>query len=282
MAIPQEESQKNIISIVIASYKRPGLAFKLASNLLEHKKPYEIIIVDQENTSQIDIDWINKNKIKLINLDKGNIARARNAGIKNSTCEIILFIDDDIEISKVSIDKHTEAFSNTNVVCCSGRVLNDGEEIPSETKVITGKTNFLGTKFTQQFWSTLKQEIDFPYGCNMSFRKTVLESVGGFDEVFPRIFDDIDIGFRIKKFGKIIFEPYAFAYHHKAKIGGSRIQESDTFLLYKYYGYYLGKNIIFPLNILSLGIRCVSAIKSSPKSFFIFVLYFFKGLFRLS
>jgi GT2 family glycosyltransferase len=263
MAIPQEESQKNIISIVIASYKRPGLAFKLASNLLEHKKPYEIIIVDQENTSQIDIDWINKNKIKLINLDKGNIARARNAGIKNSTCEIILFIDDDIEISKVSIDKHTEAFSNTNVVCCSGRVLNDGEEIPSETKVITGKTNFLGTKFTQQFWSTLKQEIDFPYGCNMSFRKTVLESVGGFDEVFPRIFDDIDIGFRIKKFG-------------------NRIQESDTFLLCKYYGYYLGKNIIFPLNILSLGIRCVSAIKSSPKSFFIFVLYFFKGLFRLS
>ena len=53
-------------------------------------------------------------------------------------------------------------------------------------------------------------------GCNMAFRKSFLEEIGGFDPVFRAAGDDVDICWRIQEKGWTIgFAPAAVVWHHR-------------------------------------------------------------------
>ncbi|MDO8611143.1 MAG: glycosyltransferase family 39 protein, partial [bacterium] len=172
-----------------------------------------------------------------------------------------------------TIINHLKSYENPEVIGVAGRVINDNESIPKNTDVETGKTNMFGLKFLYQFWSTKKQNVDFVYGCNMSFRKSILIKVKGFDIRFPKIFEEVDLSYRIKKLGHIIFEPDALVFHHKAKTGGIRPEENQNKqkLIFSNYGHYLAKNISFPLSLISFIIRIRSALNISIQTSISFV-----------
>ena len=53
-------------------------------------------------------------------------------------------------------------------------------------------------------------------GCNMAFRKSCLEAIGGFDPRFRTAGDDVDVCWRIQKEGFTIgFHPAAVVWHHR-------------------------------------------------------------------
>src|SRR5262249_35317376 len=53
-------------------------------------------------------------------------------------------------------------------------------------------------------------------GCNMAFRKKVLEAVGGFDPLYRVAGDDVDVGWKVLGRGeKIAFSPAAIVWHHR-------------------------------------------------------------------
>ncbi|RMF03009.1 MAG: hypothetical protein D6768_06920, partial [Chloroflexi bacterium] len=64
-------------------------------------------------------------------------------------------------------------------------------------------------------------EVDRLRGCNMSFRRSVLKQVGGFDPAFDAaaysVFEEVDVCTRIRRAGFIlIFEPQAAVHHLNA------------------------------------------------------------------
>src|SRR5437762_13716168 len=53
-------------------------------------------------------------------------------------------------------------------------------------------------------------------GCNMSFRKSALLTVGGFDPIFRKAADDVDICWRLLENGyRLGFSPSALVWHHR-------------------------------------------------------------------
>ena len=254
-------------SVVIATYNRPGLALNLVKQIREYHPKIEIIIVDQENSSKINPGDIKKYQIKYFNHEKANSSLAKNRGVRETTGEIVIFFDDDVEITKTTIKEHLNAYKDKNVVGVAGRVINDGEKIPKNSAVETGKTNFFGLRFIQNFWSTKKQSVDFPYGCNMSYRRSAIIKAGMFDPKLSKIFEEIDLGIRLsRKAGKIIFIPEALVYHHKAASGGIRPDEkkSKDQFVFKNYGYYLAKNVPFPFSLISLLVRTRTLLLKHP------------------
>lgn len=268
-------------SIIIATYNRPGLAVNLVKQIRKYHPEIEIIIVDQENSSGINSPDIEKCRIKYFNLEKANSSVAKNRGVMEATGDIVIFFDDDVEITKTTIKEHLNAYKDKNVVGVAGRVINDGEKIPENTAVETGKTNFFGLRFLQQFWSTKKQYVNFPYGCNMSYRRDAIIKAGMFDIKLSKIFEEIDLGIRIsRKLGKIIFSPETLVYHHKASSGGIRQDEkaNKERLVFKNYGYYLAKNVIFPFSLISLLARTRTLLLKHPfalKDFYQSYFYYF-------
>ncbi len=248
------------VTVVIPTYNRPGLAENLKRQILQYSPNCEVFIIDQSGSGE------------------PNTSRAKNEGLRKSTGEIIIFFDDDVEITKDTIPAHIKEYEDPNVIGVSGRVINDGESVPSSNDVVTGETNNYLTKFNKSFWSTKKQTVEFVYGCNMSFRKKVLLAVTGFDEKWPTplsAFEEIDLSFRAGKFGLISFSPYALVYHHRAISGGTRLDRKgrDT-QYYRSYGRLISKHVAFPFSLVSVTVIVARIIKESPSS----ILSFFVGL----
>lgn len=264
-------------TIIIPTFNRQILALNLAKQIRSIHKTVQIIIIEQEAVEVLSDKVLGSLNITYCDLEKANSATAKNKGIAEAKEDIIIFFDDDVEITKDTIPAHLKAYEDPQVIGVAGRVINDGESIPEKTDVITGKTNFLATKFLYQFWSTKKQEVDFVYGCNMSFRKSALKKISGFDEKFSKIFDEVDLSRRVKKIGQILFEPEALVYHHKAKSGGIRKdEEQKEDLVFRNYGYFIAKHVMFPFSIVTLVLRTITALKTHPPAVFSLLNGFFK------
>lgn len=236
-------------TVVIVTLNRKELASKLVTQIRKFNPSEEIIVIDQSGKQP-------------------NLCQGRNEGYKKALGEIIIYFDDDVEITENTIQSHLAEYEDDSVIGVAGRVINDDEPIPEKSAVLVGKVNNLLTDFTKNFWSTKKQIVEFPYGCNMSFRKNILAKVNGFDERIPApstAFDEIEIALRIKKFGKIIFSPTALVFHHRVTMGGTRA--GDSFRkkqYYQSYGRLIKKHTPSSVKILAVGQLIVRILKEAP------------------
>jgi GT2 family glycosyltransferase len=86
--------------------------------------------------------------------------------------------------------------------------------------------------------SSLKTETEWASGGNCSFRKSIIQEVGGFDELFlgNAIFEDADFSFRVRKHGlKIIHDPEAVIWHLAASRGGCDTRALDEVNFYYWF-----------------------------------------------
>src|SRR5207247_7695230 len=55
-------------------------------------------------------------------------------------------------------------------------------------------------------------------GCNMAFRREALEAINGFDPVYRKAGDDVDVCWRLQQAGYwITFAPGASVWHHRRR-----------------------------------------------------------------
>jgi len=272
-------------SIVIGTLNRPQVVLKLLLQLINQSKSvdFEVLVYDQstaENYKKLQNQFPKQENFKLIHLDKPNTCRYLNLGWKNGSSEIVLYLDDDVTITEKTITEHIKKYDDKSILGVAGRVINDKEKTLRSTQV--GKIISFGAIIKKNFFSKYSGFVDFPYGCNMSFRKSILKEFNGFDErLQPPIhsFNEVDLGCRItKRFPKsIFFNKEALVYHHRYKFGGTRsysekeVNDSNQFN----YGYSLGKNFTLLENILCFIRRLPYQLIKEPGA----ITQIFKGYF---
>jgi len=259
----KEASANPQITVVTGTLNRPQIVIQLITQLVEvSKKSFlEVIVVDQsllENFVKLKNQFPVLNNFTLVHFDKPNTCKYLNYGWKNAKAPIVLYLDDDVTITDNSVQSHIDAYTDPTIKAVAGRVINDGEMTSTNDKV--GKIMWFGAAFTKNFTYEKSAYVDYPYGCNMSYRKQTLEELDGFDEkLSPPIyaFNEVDMGFRISKKWKksIKFVPDALVYHHQYKRGGTRndfelkeVANSNNFN----YGYFVGKNFTLFENFIFL------------------------------
>lgn len=183
------------ISVVIPTYKRPRLVIRCLNSFLKQnfsQNRFEILVVDDgsgdETGDQIRA-WKQRNKIinlTYISQENAGPASARNRGIEKAKAEIIAFTDDDCEVDFDWLSAVFEYLKNNlNKLGVGGITYTD----PAKT-----------TPLTSQISNSI--ETDFPT-CNVAYRASILEEIGGFDETYPVTNEDIDITWRILEKGEI-------------------------------------------------------------------------------
>jgi GT2 family glycosyltransferase len=265
------------ITIVIGTLNRPKIVLSLIKQLVEKSKKilFEVFVIDQsapENYKELSDKFPKLSNFLLIHFDKPNTVKYLNYGWKNAKTPFVLYLDDDVTLTEDIIKSHIEAYKDSSINGVAGRVINDGEKISKGSMV--GKIKWFGAEFTKNFTFQKKTFVDFPYGCNMSFRKNILKELNGFDEnLYPPVysFNEIDLGLRINKKWRnsIIFLPKALVYHHQYPRGGTRndfeikkVIESNNFN----YGYFLGKNFNCFENIICFLRRLPYQLIKEPKA----------------
>jgi glycosyltransferase involved in cell wall biosynthesis len=191
---------------------------------------FEVIVVDDGSNDGTE-DYL-KNYSGQINLrpviNQKNLgrARSRNAGIQNSSNELIIFLDSDIEVEPDFIRLHLEQNKNLDVACV-GKVIFHKDI--KKTKFM----KYLDSRGAAKIYNNVQVPGQYFRTTNSSVPKKILMKIGCFDENFTSYGgEDTEIGMRISREIKIISLPGAIGYNRHIR------NLEDTLKIIKEYGEY--------------------------------------------
>lgn len=210
------------ISIVLTTKNEEKNIGKLLDSLMNQENPYEIIVVDSDSTDKTqDIvkGFSKKNKnIKLFSYPSTR-AESMNYGIKQATGDAIAFIGGDDIADEKWIKEIRKGFKDADIVV--GELISKGEERVKNIENV--KLFHKGVN------------ISYP-GTNTTYKKEILDKLGGFDPWFSSA-EDLEINYRAVDAG------YKIAHNKGAKIY-YRSRDSPLAFLRQSFWYGYGRKLL--------------------------------------
>lgn len=226
---------KHKLAIVIPTIQRYDELRKMLESLAAQTRlPEQVIIIDQDGTSQRFAEEFSQLAIRVIGLP-GSACVKRNAGIRAAQpdVDLIAFIDDDIVLKPGAIEAvmafWDSAPGGVGGVCLN--VLNDTRRSVSRLKG-TRVASLLGL-YSSRRGAVLRSGFHVPFGqvsaltfvdwlptyC-VVYRRDVFER-HTFDEFFRgySYLEDLDLSYAIGKEYRLVVLPHATFYHYPSKAG---------------------------------------------------------------
>lgn len=221
---------------------------------------YEIIVVDNQSddpeTRKYFAELEREIMAKIIPYDAPfNYSAINNMAAKKTDAEILVFMNNDIEIISPGWLREMAAHAVRPDVGAVGAKLYYPNETIQHGGVMLGfgspKDPVAGHLFHTlprnhpgYFGrAVMAQALSGVTAALMVMRKSVFEEIGGFDEKnLPVAFNDVDICLRIAKHSyRIVWTPYAEAYHHESATRGNDLEKDKIARFRGEIGYMRGK-----------------------------------------
>jgi glycosyltransferase involved in cell wall biosynthesis len=191
-----------LVSVVIPAYNEEEYIGPCLESLAwqKTKYPFEVLVIDNnstDKTAQIAEGFHKKLHIRVINEATQGRGMARYRGFEEATGEIIFSTDADTILPQDWIDRFMECFKDKEVVAVTS-LCNIDEPSPIDKAVFAffsrianeGHRIALG-----HYWLS---------GFSYAIRRDVYIKAGKIDKSLNAL-DDVELGRRVKKFGKIKF-----------------------------------------------------------------------------
>lgn len=209
------------VSVVVACYNGASTLRDCLESLLRLDYPnFEILVIDDgstDGTPDITVAYRQVRTLRhRINL---GLSSARNLGIRAATGDIVAFTDADCQVDRDWLRYLVAALAGESVAGAGGPNLLPPDDSPVAAAVMAspgGPTHVMLDDGTAEHVP----------GCNMAFWKWALDRIGGFDPVFHRAGDDVDLCWRIQAQGwRIAFAPAGFVWHHRRATLGDYLRQ---------------------------------------------------------
>lgn len=212
------------VSVVICTYteKRLSLLAKVVDSVrIQSLVPEQIIVVVDHNEDlykRLIMDF--QDVVLVESTDQPGLAGARNTGASIATGEIIAFLDDDAEAAPDWLERLSTFYDDPDVLAVGGRV---------EPVWETARPAHFGKELdwiigcSHRGMPRVATEVRNLIGANMSFRRDVLEHIGGFNHelgrqaVKPLGCEETEICIRASLAlpgARIVYDPAAVVSHH--------------------------------------------------------------------
>jgi glycosyltransferase involved in cell wall biosynthesis len=225
-----------MISIVICTHNRAELLQDAVSSFSKMHGlkdiAHELLVIDNNSTDSTRKVIENFSKIKTLRYvfeEKLGLSYARNRGIRESSGEIIAYVDDDILFGEWWLSELRKGIKKwPDAVVYGGKTVPRWERVKPLWFVDDGYFSMRG------YIAHLEPNIpegymqNFPYGCNMAFRRSALKNLE-FDGKLGRkgrmllSSEEWDLFFEIRKSGgKFIYLPDAGVVHRITRERGEK------------------------------------------------------------
>jgi GT2 family glycosyltransferase len=199
------------VSVVVAAYNAER-TLKICLDSLQRLNyaNYEVIVVDDgstDTTAQIAREYPTFRYFRhQTNL---GLSLARDTGISAAEGDIIAFTDADCRADEDWLYYMVGALCENEFAGMGGPNL-----LPPDDSLVAAAV-MVSPGGPAHVMLTDRQAEHIP-GCNMAFWRDALLEIGGFDPVFRRAGDDVDLCWRLQQAGyKIGFCPSAFVWHYR-------------------------------------------------------------------
>lgn len=218
-----------MISVIICTYNRDKYIYNILQSIAENEFPtdqYEIILVNNncsDNTiaecQRFRTDYPHIDMKEFVETNQG-LSYARNRGIRESSGDILVYVDDDALVNKAYLRTYADFFNtHPNIDAAGGPIIPKYET--SEPSWMSHFTKCLITGYKYN-GNKIKEfaKNDFPGGGNAGYRSHVFEKVGLFNVDLGRKGDSLvgaeekDIFDKMTSLGmRFFYLPNAILYH---------------------------------------------------------------------
>ena len=237
------------ISIIICTYNRADNLKDcfdgLAAQEISSNFSWEVVLVDNnssDHTRQFTQDYAASGHFMLHYTfeAKQGLSHARNQGISASSGAILIFIDDDIRVSKNWLQSIVNVFHTQQCDAVGGRIhIESPAKLP---KWITPDMyGFLGHQDFGDAPHPMDGYKEFPFGGNMAMRRSAFDKVGLFDTEMGRK------GTGLKKEELFKGEEVDF-FHRLADADGQFYYQPDALVLHKILAHQLKPGFFLTLH----------------------------------
>jgi len=213
------------VSVVVCTYSEDMYEHfqeAVESVLDQTYNDIEVVLVSDGNEAvyrRMEADYGHRSDtIVSITDENVGISAARNHGIKQATGEIVAQIDDDAIADSEWVGELVRIYNSTDAVAVGGKMTPEW---------VAGKPTFLPEEFywligvTHRGFAEPGEEVRNTFGSNISFRRDVIEELGGFDPHVGRKGEaeiqahESELGTRLQlEFGRgVIYNPDARVAH---------------------------------------------------------------------
>jgi GT2 family glycosyltransferase len=198
-----------MISVVVCSYNGARTIGDCLEGLNRLDYPrFEVTVVDDGSTDAT-ASIAHMYGTHVISTPNQGLSAARNVGLAAATGEIIAYTDDDARPDPHWLTYLAATFMQTSHAAVGGPNIAP----PGDGTVAACVANAPGGPVHVLISDTEAEHVP---GCNMAFRKSALEAIGGFDPRFRRAGDDVDVCWRLLEAGFTIgFSGAAMVWHHR-------------------------------------------------------------------
>ena len=199
-----------MVSVVVCTYNGSRTLQDTLTGLKQLEYPnFEVIIVDNGSNDGLTSKIAQHSGFRVIRTAQSGLGAARNVGLLEARGEIVAYIDDDARPDPHWLQYMANSFMSSSH-CAMG-----GPNIPppGDGRIAECVANSPGGPVHVLLTDQIAEHIP---GCNMAFRKSCLEAVGGFDPQFRVAGDDVDICWLLQSRGWTLgFSPAALVWHHR-------------------------------------------------------------------
>ncbi len=225
------------VSVVVATYNGARTLRLCLDSLQRLNYPdYEIILVDDgstDDTQKIVAEVERQGRahgdvsfpafLSVRHEKNFGLSVARNTGITAATGEIIAFTDSDCRADEDWLYYLVGSLAGGEFVGIGGPNLLPPEDSRVAAAVMVSPGGPAHVMLTDR-------EAEHIPGCNMAFYKRALQEIGGFDPIFTKAGDDVDVCWRLQEGGcKIGFSPSAFVWHYRRSTLNAYLKQQEGY-----------------------------------------------------
>ncbi len=271
------------ISAIVTNYN--GFKLGLLKNFFEDflnndYKNYEIFFVDNASEDN-SVQFVEKNysmdkRVVIIKNSINNMTLGINMALKQAKGQYVLFLNNDIYLSKGSLSKMVKFMDkNKKVALVQGKLISFSNhrkiDDVGETMDLYGNPVTLGAGERDEGQYSSQRELLSATGAASLLRYSLLEKVGMLDSDYGIGYEDLDLSIRLRLIGyKIIFLPDVLVFHRRSS---SVSRSSEEIRLRIKYGF--NKN---RLATLIKNYQLSTLMKSLP---IVIIIYFVTALFEI-
>ena len=203
---------------------------------------YEVIII--ENNSQEKETWEyyeelkKRDNVKIVIWESGfNYSAINNFGEKSASGEYLLFLNNDVEVINPHWIEEMLGNCQRKEVGIVGAKLYYPDDTIQHAGTIIGIGGIAGHAFLNMPRSrsgylhkaSLQMNLSAVTAACMMMKRTVFESLGGFEEALTVAFNDVDLCLRCVRAGYlVVYNPKVELYHYESKSRGSEDSEDKV------------------------------------------------------
>jgi GT2 family glycosyltransferase len=197
------------VSVVVCTHNGQGTLAECLARLTTLTYPdFEVIVVN-DGSSDASAEIAKSHGVRLVETAHRGLSHARNVGIANASGEIVAFLDDD------AYPDHDWLYYIAASLRANGHAGVGGPNIAPDDDGLVAECVAAAPGGPIHVLISDREAEHVP-GCNMAFRKSALEEIGGFDERFRVAGDDVDVCWRLQESGRTLgFSAGAVVMHRR-------------------------------------------------------------------